>query len=178
MRTLVTLVTGLEFAQHLLAVRRIVAILARRDVTMLVSVTEGTLELGMLGRTGLKHRPDVRVAGGTVGIGHFLGIGKGQRLMGLVTGYTVFKFLAFRMRIMTIQAVRTIAVFFMAEGTGETGMRGLVRINFLDYLRVAGVTCCLLSLTLEDDVQRLVRVLVAGQAVGFKFEMGFAFMAV
>jgi len=49
MGTLVTIVAGREFAQHLRVVRGLVTTLALGHIAVLVGVTEDALEPGMLG---------------------------------------------------------------------------------------------------------------------------------
>ena len=88
---------------------------AVRHNTMLVGMTEDTLELSMFGRTGLKGCSDIRVTSGTVRVGDSLRIDKGEGLMCLMAGNTVCKFLSFDMWIVTIQAVGTITVFCMTK---------------------------------------------------------------
>ena len=126
MRALMALVACLEFAQHCFAVRCIMTTLTFRYHGMLVGMAEDALEFCVLGRAGFQGVPDVRVTGCTVAVNNRLVVGKCERLMGLVALNTVFKFLAFSMCIMAIQAVRLISVLFVAERTGKTCMRSRV----------------------------------------------------
>jgi hypothetical protein len=70
MSALVTLDAIFEFAQHLLAVGRIMATLAVRYNAMFVGMTEYTLEFSMFCQTGLKVCPDIRVTCGTIRVGN------------------------------------------------------------------------------------------------------------
>lgn len=78
-----------------------------------------------------------------IGIHNIGAVFQGKRLVYLMAGYAVFKFLAGCMRIMTVQAIRFEAVFVVAEGTVNLGMGADICINFLHYLGMAGVAGCL-----------------------------------
>ena len=109
------LVAGLEFAQHLLAVRSLMATPAFWYYAMLVGMTENTLEFCMLGRPGFKGILDIRMTCGTVRVGYLVIVGQGQRLVSLVTVDTVLEFLSFDMRIVTVETIGAGPVFFVTE---------------------------------------------------------------
>jgi len=132
MSVLVTFKASLEFAQHLCAVRFAMTILAFGTDTMFFGVAEDALEASMLGRTRLQCGFDVLMAGTAMGIRHIIAIRQGQRLMGLMASDAVFKFLAFEMRFVAVEATRLVAVFVVAERTVYLGMRTRIGIDFLD----------------------------------------------
>jgi len=115
-----TVVAALEFAQQLFTVRLIMAALTGRNHTMLLSMTEDTQEFGVLGRSRLQSGFDVFMAGAAIGVFNLPSECQGQRLMRLVTGHTVFEFLSFGMRLMTVQTIRLIAMLLMTEGAGKS----------------------------------------------------------
>lgn len=100
-----------------------------------------------------------------------------QWLMSLMTCHTVFEFLTLGMRFVTVKAIWSVPMFFMTEGAGKTGVCRLVGVNFLHYGRMAGVAGRFLALTLKDNVQRLMRIGMATQAI-LQLKMRFIGVAV
>lgn len=115
MRALVTLVAPLELAQHLGVVRFAMTILALRDHSMLVGMTENTLESSMFGGSSFKSGPGVLMACAASKVGNICAVGKCKRLVDLMTFYAVFEFLFFNVWFMAIHAVRFVTMFVVAE---------------------------------------------------------------
>lgn len=117
------------------------------------------------------------MAGTAVLVGHFRAVGKGERLMDLVAGNTVLEFLAFGMGFMAVEAARDIAMGVgVAVGTVNLGMCTFVGIDFLNDLGMTGITGGL-EIAFQDNLQRLVRIAMAAQAV-LQFKMRFTFVAI
>ena len=99
-----------------------------------------------------------------------------QRLVNLVTDYTISKLLLFHVRFMTVQAVRLVTVFIVTERTVNLCMRAWHSVNHLDNTWMTGVACTL-DIVTKCDLEGLMRIGMATEAV-VQLKMGFSFMAV
>ena len=72
------------------------------NYSMFVSMTENTLEFRMLGEPCFQGFLGVGMTNSTVAVWNTSVVGKCERLMGLVTFYTVFKFLSFTVHFMAV----------------------------------------------------------------------------
>ena len=115
MCALMTFVTRFKFTYHVFAVRCFMALYTSWNNSMLVGMTENTLEFCMFGGPCLQGLFDIGMTSSTITVTNTCVVGKCERLMGLVTFYTVFKLLAFAMYFMAIQTIRFVSVDFMTE---------------------------------------------------------------
>lgn len=152
-------------------------VLAGRQIAVLVLVTEDTLQFGMLACPAGQRIGKIAVTGCAVDIGYILVVLNIQRLMHLVAADAVGKFLTFPVWFMTFHAVGNVAVFvMMADRTVEAAVSTGIVFYFVDLAGMTGVTDGDIVFA-EDDMQRLMRILMTTEAWCFHFKVGLAFMA-
>jgi len=115
MGALVTLIAALELAQHLGIVRCAMTVLTLGNHRMLVDMAEDAQESRVLGRPGFQLGPDVIMTGTAVDVLNVISVRQRPRLMDLVAHDAVGEFLLFKVRLVTVEAVRLVAMLVMAE---------------------------------------------------------------
>ena len=148
---------------------------AFRYIRMCAAMTEGTGKCLMLGHCLLHQLADFFVAGHAGCSRRCQGIVNLQRMMGRMATQTIRGHLTLCMGFMTLETIRDLAVYFMAERTGLLRMGTLVIGEILTGAFVTGEARFFYVIG-KMQGKWLMGIGMAGQAV-LKFKMRSAFMA-
>jgi len=168
---LVTIQTTLKVLHHWFRMGNPMTILALGQVAMFILVTEGTLELGMLGLASRKHRRNFIMTGPAEPVGNVLPVPDVQGLVRIMTGYTILKFLFLEMGVMALHTVGDVAMFTVMTDRAVKGpMRTGIVLDLTDLTGMTGVTNGNIIVA-KDNMQGLMWILMTAQAFLFDLKM-------